>query len=91
MNTQYDNRGQLYIEVANLRVTFVPASNRSPDKDWAGSDVLRIQSYKDDPASTKSLHLGAEIPIADPAAFGQLIAAVCQVYAESCRPSGGAQ
>jgi len=41
-----DNAGHFYAEVDNIRVTFIPARGRAPGKDWSGSDVIRVQSYK---------------------------------------------
>jgi len=58
---QTDDRGQPYVEVENIRITYVKADQRDRSKDWPGCDVLRIQAYKGD--GTKSLHRGAELPI----------------------------
>lgn len=80
MKLQQDGPGHLYAEVENIRITYIPAGNRPAGKDWADSDVIRIQSYKG--ANDKSLNMGAELPISSPEVFGGFIAAICQVYVE---------
>ena len=80
MTTQTDGSGNIYADIANVRVTYVPAKNRSQASNWAGSDVLRVQSYREPPS--KALHPGAEFPVASPSDFGDFVAAICQVYAE---------
>ncbi|WP_167597978.1 hypothetical protein [Leeuwenhoekiella sp. ZYFB001] len=56
-----DSKGNIYTEIKNIRLTYVKSANRAPDKDWPGSDVIRIQAYRD--GTSKSLHRGAEIPV----------------------------
>ena len=80
MQTQRDNKGHIYGRVGNIRVTYIPAADREPEKDWPGSDVIRVQAYKD--STSDSLHRGAEFPVPTPADFADFVAAVCQVYAE---------
>jgi hypothetical protein len=80
MTLQKDSRDHLYAEIENIRVTYIPAKDRAAGKDWADSDVIRIQSYKG--PNDKALHPGAEIPISSPEVFGQFVAAICQVYAQ---------
>ena len=75
-----DNNNHVYAEVKNLRITYIPAKDRSASNNWAGLDVIRVQSYRN--TINKSLHQGGEFPIESPDVFGQLIAAVCQVYVE---------
>jgi hypothetical protein len=83
MTTKKDSAGHIYADVRNIRVTYVPKAARAAAKDWAGQDVLRIQSYREDSsAGNKSLHMGAEIPIESAEVFGEFVAAICQVYAE---------
>ncbi len=77
---QTDGAGHLYAEVENIRITYIPAKDRAPGKDWAGSDVLRIQSYRG--ADDHALNMGAEVPIASPAMLGELVAAISQLYIE---------
>lgn len=62
METKTDSKGSVYIEVSNLRITYVEQKNRSSLKDWPNSDVLRIQAYKGD---GKKLFQGAEYPVKD--------------------------
>lgn len=61
LQVQSDGSGNSYIEVGNLRITLIHKANG-----WAGpefSQYLRIQAYKD-PARSRELHMGAEVPIA---------------------------
>lgn len=80
MQLQKDGPGHLYAEVENIRITYIPAKDRAAGKDWAGSDVIRIQSYKG--LNDKALNMGAELPISSPEKFGEFVAAICQVYIE---------
>ncbi len=48
VETSFDGRGHVYTNVGNIRITYVPAADRSDSKNWLGSDVLRIQAYRDD-------------------------------------------
>jgi hypothetical protein len=74
-----DGSNHLFTEIENIRLTYVPASDRSKDADWAGSDVIRIQAYK---GAGQALHMGAEMPVKSPTVFVRLIAALCAVYDE---------
>ena len=80
MLLQKDSKNHLFAEVENIRITYIPASDRKPEADWAESDVLRLQAYKG--SNDKSLHMGAELPISSPEEFGALVAALCRVYIE---------
>ena len=75
-----DKSGHIFIDVDNVRVTYVPGTDRRPDANWADADVLRIQAYKQPGGG--ALHIGAELPIRSPDAFIALIAALCTVYNE---------
>ena len=75
-----DAKAHLYAEVGNIRITYVPSAERQPSKDWASSDVLRIQAYKG--GKDMSLFPGAEIPIPTSRVFVELIAALRSVYSE---------
>jgi hypothetical protein len=80
MKLDRDGKNHLYAEVENIRITYIPAADRTPEADWAGSDVIRLQSYRG--FDNKSLHMGAELPISSPEVFGKLVAALCQIYIE---------
>lgn len=80
MAIQKDGSNHPFKKAGNIRVTFIPAKDRAPDKNWAGSDVLRIQAYKND--HDESLHMGSELPISSPDTFVELIAALCDIYSE---------
>ncbi len=73
-----DKAGNWYEEVDNIRITYVPAADRSREADWAGSDVIRMQAYKG--SDNKSLHMGAELPVGSPMAFIRMVAGLCAVY-----------
>jgi hypothetical protein len=73
-----DSRGNVYFEVDNIRITYVESCNRNPDKDWPGTDVIRIQAYRDGESSL--LHRGAEIPIDTSEKINELISALQEIY-----------
>lgn len=73
-----DIRNHCYLEVGNIRVTYVPAADRTDNSNWSGFDVIRIQAYQND--ENKQLHKGAELPIESPDKFIELISALCSVY-----------
>ncbi len=75
---QIDQAGHGYAEAGNVRVTFVPRSDRAPTKDWAGADVIRIQAYKGD--GSKALYPGAEFPVPNAESFADLVRAMCLAY-----------
>lgn len=75
-----DQANHIYEEVANIRITYVPATDRTSAKNWAGCDVLRIQSHKNE--TDQSLHMGAELPIQSPDVFVDMISKLCAVYHE---------
>lgn len=75
-----DRTGNYYEDVGNLRVTFVRAAYRRQEADWSGENVIRIQAYKGDPAETRKLHRGAELPVSSHMAFIELIRTLCAVY-----------
>jgi hypothetical protein len=80
MKLEKDGKGRLYVDVENIRITYVPVASRDPGASWSGSDVIRVQAYKNN--TDKSLHMGAELPVNDPEMFSQLIAGLCQVYVQ---------
>jgi hypothetical protein len=50
-----DGSENLFTDVENIRITYQPKSKRSPEKDWAGSDVIRIQAYRGDKVQSHNL------------------------------------
>lgn len=74
-----------FMEVENIRITYVPAKDRDAAKSWAGADVLRVQAYRG--SEDQSLHMGAELPIPDSQTFVDLVSALCTVYNEGRRAS----
>ncbi|MGC8605227.1 MAG: hypothetical protein ACP5VS_16290 [Desulfomonilaceae bacterium] len=82
MQIQKDGSGNPYVEVGNVRITYVPRSQRQSAKDWAGSDVIRIQAYKDDPAVCKALFPGAEFPVESHKQVVELISAVAYLIGQ---------
>ena len=82
-----DGSGHVFREVENLRVTYIPARDRSAAKDWAGSDVIRIQAYKDGEGVSKALHTGAEFPVGSREDLAKLANALHDVYDDGQRRS----
>ena len=75
-----DSSGNPYVDAGNIRITYVPQGSRAANLDWAGSDIVRVQAYKGDPAQSQALHLGAEFPIKDDLSVVELVAGICTVY-----------
>jgi len=78
-----DSKGNSYEEVENIRITYVESKNRAESKDWAENDVIRFQAYKG--GDTKSLHIGAEIPIEGPTTLIEIIEALCKIFKEKSK------
>jgi len=78
MQMDRDGNGHVYLDVRNIRITYIPQTNRRRNADWSESDVLRIQAYKGD--ESRALHRGAELPVPSPDALLEFIAALCTVY-----------
>lgn len=89
MPRDHGGTGNFYLDSGNLRVTYVPATGRGPEADWAGSDVVRIQAYRQDPADGQALHRGAEFPVTGELAFIQLVQTLCEVYRAGRGPEAG--
>jgi hypothetical protein len=76
-----DGANHIYEECQNVRMTYVPAKDRATAKNWAGCDVIRIQSHKND--KDNALHMGAELPLPDdPTVFVDMISKLCAVFSE---------
>lgn len=58
-------------------------SDRRPEADWAGSDVLRIPAYRG--SDSRSLFMGAELPVQSPEVMVDMVAALCAVYNDGRR------
>ncbi len=80
MNIQKDGKGNSFVKVENIRITYVPVTNRQDTKDWSGYNVLRFQAYRS--ATDDSLYQGAELPISSSEVFIDLISALCTLYKE---------
>jgi hypothetical protein len=73
---QEDSRGHHYIDVANIRVTFVPQSS------WAETGHgIRLQAYRD--GETGALHMGAELHLSSVNQGYALISAIAALLAEA--------
>lgn len=57
-----DSKKNAYLNVNNIRVTYVRSETRRDDANWSESDVIRIQAYKG-LEQTGGLHRGAEMPV----------------------------
>lgn len=75
---QVDSKGNSYVEVENIRITYVKQINRLGAKDWPGTDVIRIQAYRG--GGTNQMHMGAEYPIYDSKDGYKLIAAISTLF-----------
>lgn len=80
MTLKTDSKGQLYADVDNVRITYVPAERPNPEAVWTRHDAIRIQAYRE--GTTGALHSGAELPIPSSEVFAQFVAAICQVYTD---------
>jgi len=78
MKIEKDGPGHQYVDVGNVRLTYIPAQDRSEEADWSGQDVIRFQAYRD--GTTRALHRGAELPVADPDTFLALVEGLCLLY-----------
>lgn len=74
MKIEKDSSGNSYVEVGNVRLTYVPAARRDPGKDWADQDVVRINAYK---GHGKAMFQGAEFPVGGPAEALEFVGAFC--------------
>ena len=61
---QLDGRGNKFVEIEGVRITYVREDTRDPEKRWAGGDALRFQAYHD-PESNSALRWGPEILLGD--------------------------
>ena len=69
MQVQQDGKGNDYIDVGNIRITYLEKCS------WdSASPGLRVQAYRD--GQSNSLHQGAEIPIKTPKIALEVIAAI---------------
>jgi len=71
MQVQEDRKGQPFIDVGNLRITF-------KQEVWSGNPGLSIRAYKED----SGLHMGAEIPLESHKDACDLIAAIGYLVAK---------
>ena len=59
---EYDKKnGNPFVDVGNIRITYIDKKTRQPSSNWSDSDTIRFAAYKNDKDS--SLHKGAEIPV----------------------------
>ncbi len=73
-----DGPGNPYMNFGDwTRLTFVERK-RGDQKDWAGSDVIRIDSYREE--GTDALHRGPEIPIGQPDDALEFVATFIRLY-----------
>jgi len=79
---QLDGRGNKFVEMEGVRITYVREDTRDPEKRWAGGDTLRFQAYHD-PESNSALRWGPEILLGDRRAALTLLAALAGLLAEA--------
>lgn len=70
-----DSTGNRYVHIKNIRLTYVPAERRADSKSWAGKDVIRIQSYRQEQGG--QLFMGAEYPVDGAGDVVRLIETIC--------------
>ena len=86
MKIEKDSPGHQYVDIGNIRLTYIPAHDRSEEADWSGQDVFRFQAYRAE--TTQSLHRGAELPVADPDTFLALVEGLCLLYRKAEKRAG---
>lgn len=75
MKIEKDSTGNTFIKVGkNVRLTYVPAARRDPDKLWTNQDVIRINAYK---GHGEAIFQGAEFPVGTPVEALEFIEAFC--------------
>lgn len=80
MDIQKDKKGNSFIEIGSIRITYVDKLTRLNSKNWSETDTIRFSAYKNDYDS--SLHMGAEIPIKSKDEIIDLIQALCILHKE---------
>ena len=75
MKTKKDAKNNIYIEIENVRISYIKQENRKKSKNWTNKDVIRIQALRSDNGS-KSLHRGAEFPLYDDNSILKFIEAI---------------
>ncbi|TYP95423.1 hypothetical protein LX73_0726 [Fodinibius salinus] len=71
-----DEKGNQFVEVSNVRVTYVSKKSRKGIKDWSKGDVLRIQAYR---GNGNALHQGPELDLKEPDTILELIEALSRL------------
>lgn len=83
MEIKHDQKENPYIDVGNIRVTFVMRKSRDSSKDWSESHVLRVQAYRDPGHKvSQALHQGAEFPVNNHKEACALLAAISHLVSE---------
>ena len=78
IETERDKKGNYYVVIDNVRITYVDKNTRQESKNWSSSDTIRFSAYKS--AKNDSLHIGAEIPIKSRDEIINLIEGLCVLY-----------
>ncbi|MCD4654913.1 hypothetical protein K8T06_13385 [bacterium] len=82
MRNENDGRGNPFITVGNLRITYVDGKQRDEKENWSGESVLRIQAYKGNPEESYAMHRGPEFPVRSHKEACCFIAAISYLLAE---------
>lgn len=72
-----DSKGNLYVEMENIRLTYVQRESRPSEKDWPGKDVIRIQAKR---GKGDSLHRGAELPVENQKSMINVVETILLLY-----------
>lgn len=71
-----DEKGNQFVNVSNIRITYVSKRSRSSIKDWSEGDVLRIQAYR---GKGNALYQGPELDLKEPDTILELIEALTRL------------
>lgn len=73
-----DNKGNIYENVGNIRITYKRQEDRIESTDWSETDVLGFRAYKG--SDSDALHMGAELSLKDSQTIIELIETLCRLY-----------
>lgn len=71
-----DEKGNQFVNVSNIRITYVSKSSRLGIKNWSDGDVLRIQAYR---GKGEALYQGPELDLKEADTILELIEALVRL------------
>jgi hypothetical protein len=72
-----DSANHWFVDVGNVRVTYVPAGDRRENAHRRECDAIRMQSYK---GHGRALNQGAEMPLTPENDLLELIESLCRLH-----------